>query len=111
MPSLHHQHLTALLPTQMLNHDSGSNSGTHHIHHDINVSRSSSNYHKDKNNLHDLAQKVTNNVKHKLNVGDIPFPWHSKLHYRRNGIEGIFIISFVVFSTGNILVRSLGIID
>jgi hypothetical protein len=56
------------------NYDTSSNSGTHHIHRGIIATSSSDNHHKDKNNSHDLGQKITKEVRQKLKVGDIPFP-------------------------------------
>ena len=56
------------------NYDTSSNSGTHHIHRGNIVTSSSDNHHKDKNNSHDLGQKITKDVRQKLKVGDIPFP-------------------------------------
>ena len=57
------------------NYDTSSNSETHHIHRgNIATTSSSDNHHKDKNNSHDLGQKITKEVRQKLKVGDIPFP-------------------------------------
>ena len=56
------------------NYDTSSNSGTHHIHRGNIATSSSDNHHKDKNNSHDLGQKITKEVRQKLKVGDIPFP-------------------------------------
>jgi hypothetical protein len=49
-------------------HNTGSNSGTHHIHRGISISSNID------HNSHDRTQKIINKVKQKLKVGDIPFP-------------------------------------
>jgi len=52
-------------------HDTGSNRGTHHTH----DGASSINQHKNSSNKsHDVVHKILNKIKHKLKVGDIPFP-------------------------------------
>jgi hypothetical protein len=51
-------------------HDGADNSGEN----SNSNSNSKSNHHSDKNHFHNLGRNIVSKIKHKLKVGDIPFP-------------------------------------